>query len=67
MARSAAAPGVFRLLALEIPRDDVPDVSAEDIVVRDAESCEECHFAEQLGVLYGPGGRGLAGGNVERS
>ena len=65
MARAAAAPGVFRLLAFEIPRDDVADVSAEDIVVRDAESGEEGHLAEQLGVLDGPGGRGGAGVDVE--
>ena len=65
MAGPAAAPGVFRLLALEIPRDDVPNVSAEDIVVWDAEGGEEGDLAEQLGVPEFTGGWGLTGGNVE--
>ena len=65
MAGPAAAPGVFRLLAFEIPRDDVADWRAEDIIVRDAEGGEEGHLADQDGVLEAAGGRGGAGGDVK--
>jgi len=46
MAGPAAAPGVFRLLASEIPRDDLADVRAEDAVVGDTEGSEEGHLAD---------------------
>ena len=51
MARPAAAPAIFRLLATEIPRDEVADRRAEDTVVRDAEGGEEGDLADQDGVL----------------
>src|SRR5712691_10009184 len=65
MARPATAPGVFRLLAFEIPRDEVADRRAEDIVVWDTEGGEEGELADQDGMLDAAGGRGLAGGDVE--
>ena len=65
MAGPAAAPGVFRLLALEIPRDEVADRGAEDVVVGNAEGGEEGELADQDGVLEAARGRGLAGGDVE--
>ena len=40
-------------------------VSAEDVVVWDAEGGEEGELADQDGVLEAAGGRGLAGGDVE--
>ena len=64
MAGSAAAPGVFRLLALEFLRDEVPDRFAEDVVVGDPEGGEEGELADQDGVLEAAGGRGLAGGDL---
>src|SRR5262245_34124130 len=65
MAGPAAAPGVFRLLALEIPRDNVADRRAKDIVVWDTEGSEEGDLADQDGVIEAAGGRGSAGGDVE--
>ena len=65
MARPAATPGVFRHLALEIPRDEVADRRAEDIIVWDAEGGEEGELADQDGVLEAPRGRGLGGVDVE--
>src|SRR5262249_31535566 len=65
MAGPAAAPGVFRLFAFEIPRNDVADLSAVEVVVWDTESGEEGHLANQDGVIYAAGRRGLAGGDVE--
>src|SRR5262249_51524740 len=62
----AAAPGVFRLLAFEISRDDVADRRAEDVVVRDTEGSEEGYLADQDGVSEAAGGRRGAGRNVER-
>ena len=65
MARSAAAPGVFRCLALEIPWDKVADRGSENVVIRDTESGEEGEFADQHGVLEAAGGRRFAGGDVK--
>ena len=65
MARPAAAPGVFRHLALEIPRDEIADRGAEDVIVRDAEGGEEGELAHQDGVLEAARGRGLGGVDVE--
>ncbi len=45
MAGPAAAPGVFRHLALEIPRDEIADRGAEDVIVRDAEGGKEGELA----------------------
>ena len=65
MARPAAAPGVFRHLALEIPRDEIADRGAEDVIVRNAEGGEEGELADQDGVLEAARGRGLGGVDVE--
>src|SRR5262249_35127106 len=65
MARPAAAPGVFRLLALEIPRDEGADRGAEDVVVRDAESGEESELADQDRMLEAARVRGLGGIDIE--
>src|SRR5262249_44780757 len=65
MAGAAATPGVSRLLAPEIPRDDVADVRAEDVVVWDTEGGEEGDLADYDGVIEAAGGRGSAGGDVE--
>ena len=65
MARPAAAPGVFRHLALEIPRDEVADRGAEDVIVRNTEGGEEGELADQDGVLEAARGRGLGGVDVE--
>ena len=43
------------IACLEVPRHDVADRRAEDVVVWDPEGGEEGHLAEQLGVLYGTG------------
>jgi hypothetical protein len=59
MAGPTAAPGVFRLLAFEIPRDDAADWRAEDIVVRNAKGGEESELADQDGVLETARGRGV--------
>src|SRR5262245_38072560 len=64
MAGPAAAPGVLRLLAPELLRDEFPDRCAEDVVVGDPEGGEEGELADQDGVLEAAGGRGLAGGDV---
>ena len=65
MTGPAAAPGVFRLLALEIPRDEVANRGAEDVVVGDAEGGEEGELADQDGVLEAARERGVAGVDVE--
>src|SRR5512132_2217987 len=51
MARPAAAPGVLRLLAFEIPRNDVADVNVEDVVIWDTEGGEEGDLTDQDGML----------------
>src|SRR5262249_35655175 len=63
MTGPAAAPGVFRLLASEIPRDDVADRRAKDAVVGDTKGSEEGHLADQDGVREAARGRGRAPGN----
>ena len=65
VAGPAAAPGVFRHLALEIPRRDRADVRVQEVVVGDPEGGEEGQLADQDSVLEAAGGRGGAGGNVE--
>src|SRR5215813_4511096 len=65
MAGPTAAPAVFRLLALEIPRDDVADRHAGEVVVWDTEGSEEGQLAYQNGVIKAAGRRGSAGGDIE--
>src|SRR5262249_482200 len=61
MAGPTAAPAIFRLLALEIPRDDVADRHAGEVVVWDTEGSEEGQLAYQDGVIKAAGRRGSAG------
>ena len=65
MARPAATPGVFRYLAPEIPRDELADRRAEDVVVRDAKGGEEGELADQDGVLEATRVWRLGGVDVE--
>src|SRR5215470_8873474 len=65
MARPAAAPAIFGLLAFEIPGDDVADRRAEDAVIRDTEGREECQLTYQNSVGKTAWGRRRAGGDVE--
>ena len=65
MAGPAAAPGVLRLLAAEIPRDKLADRGAEDIIVWDAEGGEEGKLAHQDGVLEAARVRRLGGVDVK--
>src|SRR5580692_9167793 len=65
MARPAAAPGVLRHLALEIPRDEIADPEVLKAVVRNPESGEEGKLADQHVVLEAARGRGRAGVDVE--
>src|SRR5262245_54534960 len=65
MARPAAAPAVFRLLAFEISRDDVADRRAEGTVIGDTKRGEEGDLADQDSVVKAAWGRRGAGGDVE--
>src|SRR5262245_7270185 len=47
MTGSATAPPIFRLFAFEVPRNEIPDRCAEDVVVRDTERREECQLSYQ--------------------
>ena len=65
MARSAGAPGILRLLTLEVPRDKIADRGPEDVVVGNAEGSKEGELADQHRVLEAAGSRWLAGRDVE--
>ena len=65
MAGPAAAPGVSRLFALEIPWDEIADRGAEDVIVWDAEGSKKGELADEDGVLETARGGRLGGINVE--
>ena len=60
MAGPAAAPGVFRHLALEIPRDEIADRGAEDVIVRDPRAVKKASLPTRTACSKLPGLGGSA-------